>query len=673
MAMRPSYDPRGVGTQYIDDRIGAAYANVETVANRIAEVNYVTANMQAISSFADAWERGTAAKYRFDWAPATEYEALDIIRDGEAGNNTGLTYIALEAHTSTASFADDLADTKWESYLGVAAQNYAATPYFFEADGARVHKLPDRLHLGATSNDASTLGGGVDADWFSEGTGVSAGLAWVSYLSTSMLVSANGTVGYAAASRASDVDAGLGTYQISIPFVGIAIMDRTGSGPPYWTSYGAYLEARIEEVSAAIGTAIGLEIDAVNFGDLQSEPTPWRAQTLGGAASLWLASGGDPANHGRAINPAQLALGIINNGETFQAGIIIRNDAIEGTDGTTGFGAAINLSTRHILGWYAEGAGNGERVSYITSTNTVPGHSLQFQDNSTFFLNADGTNIDFGVGNVENSVNGIGVVPAIAGQHPYIESFGSDANPNVDIKPKGSGNLRLFAETLLFMANDGNQLAYINCDITDNDFETGLVFTDGGPIFYSKGKTIIGFGNVVNGVNNIAFTNAVAGQHPEIKTEGDDAHPNLMIRPKGDGHLGLAAQYLMFYSDGGNQMAYVENAVNDTAYLNGMAFTNFGPSFYGLGATIFSLFQQPSAVAYLQISNAAVSDPILVETVGSSNVDIHLNPSGTLMLGVPSATSATAGGASALPGDPAGYFTLKDAGGTPALVPYWNL
>ena len=55
------------------------------------------------------------------------------------------------------------------------------------------------------------------------------------------------------------------------------------------------------------------------------------------------------------------AWGIVNNGQTWQAGIVIRHDAIEGTDGTTGFGAAINLSTRHILGWYGEGGGNGER------------------------------------------------------------------------------------------------------------------------------------------------------------------------------------------------------------------------------------------------------------------------------------------------------------------------
>ena len=178
----------------------------------------------------------------------------------------------------------------------------------------------------------------------------------------------------------------------------------------------------MEPVSSAIGTVIGLEIDAINFGNIQSEPTPWRAQTLGGATGLWLASGGDPANHGRAIAPAQLALGIVNNGETFQAGIIIRNDAIEGTDGTTGFGAAINLSTRHILGWYAEGAGNGERVNFITSTNTVPGHSFQFQDGGTLFLSAGGS-IDFSIGNVASSVNGIGIMPATTGTSPYISTF----------------------------------------------------------------------------------------------------------------------------------------------------------------------------------------------------------------------------------------------------------
>jgi hypothetical protein len=451
--------------------------------------------------------------------------------------------------------------------------------FFFSDEGARIARVNDRLFLGAAAyHDGATLGGGSGADWFSAGTGSSAGLAWVNYLATVALVTTRGTVGYAAASRASDVPADLGTSQISIPFVGIGIMDRAGSGPPYWTSYGAYLEARIEPESAAIGTVIGAEIDAINFGSAAGESTPWRLQTLGGATALWLASGGDPANHGRAIAPAQLALGIVNNGQTFESGIVFAAEAIEGTDGLTGFGNAINLATRHIVGWWADDGGIGERVNYITSTSSAPGHSLQFQTGGSLFVGAGGA-IDFAVANVASAVNGGGVVPAATGNPVIFEAFGDDTNVDLALRPKAAGNVRMYADALLF------------------------------------------------------------------------------------------------YSDAGNQLAYVQQTIGTPANVNGLIFADGGPFFYGLGGVIASFGQVASPVSHLSFTNAATGNPVGIAAQGSGDIDILLDPAGsngTLRLALPSTTSATAGGASALPGVPAGYFTVKDAGGTSRKLPYWN-
>jgi hypothetical protein len=412
-------------------------------------------------------------------------------------------------------------------------------------------------------------------DWLVE----QAGLSWIRITSTFYSVAQTGQVVFSAASRASDVPSDLGTTQISIPFVGIAVMDRAGGGPPYWTSYGAYLEARIEPQSATTGTVIGLEIDAINFGSVIDEPNPWRAQTLGGTTALWLASGGDPANHGRAIAPAQLALGVVNNGETFMAGIVFQRTAIEGTDGLTGFGSAINLATRHILGWYGAGSGNGERLNYITSTATTNGHSIQFQDGGTLYVSPLGK-IDFGVGNVASSVNGIGIVPSVAGQHPYIETFGDDAAPNLDIKPKGAGNLRLFASTALFMADNGNQLSYVKTEVTSNALEQGLVFADGGPFFYGRGAIIAGFGMVANAVNTLSFSNSASGNALKIAAIGLDANIDILVDPAGS--------------------------------------------------------------------------------------------TGTIQMAVPTATSASVGGASPLPGAPAAYLIIKDGAGTSLKIPAWN-
>ena len=378
----------------------------------------------------------------------------------------------------------------------------------------------------------------LSENWFSAGTGVSAGVGWVSTTSAALLVSGDGTVGFAAASRASDVPFSLGTTQISIPFVGIAVMDRTGSGPPYWTSYGGYFEARMEPVSAAIGTVIGIEIDAINFGSVVTQATPWVRQTTGGATALWLASGGDPANHGRAISPAQLAIGIVNNGETFTTGIAFANDAIEGTDGVSGFGDAAALSVRHILGWWAGTGGAGTRVSYITSTATEVRHSLQFQDGGTLLLGAAGST-DFSVSNVASSVNGIGIVPAVASSSPYIETFGSDAAPNLDIKPKGAGNLRLFASTLLFMSDAGAQHSYVNSTVTSNTYEQGLVFSDSGPFFYGRGAVVMGFAQQASAVNYIEARNAVTTVGPGFYVVGADTNIPLHLEPKGTGQISI--------------------------------------------------------------------------------------------------------------------------------------
>lgn len=439
--------------------------------------------------------------------------------------------------------------------------------------------IPRRMFLGAAEHHDGSLGGGAAADWFSAGVGVSAGMAWVHYAAMVALTVPDGKVGFAAASRASDVPIGYGSTQTSIPFVGIAIMDRAGTGPPYWTSYGAYLEARIETASALIGTTIGMEIDAINFGGAVPNSTPWRRQDTGGATALWLASGGDPANHGRALSPAQLALGIVNNGETFMSGIVFANDALEGTDGSSGFGQAIGLSTRHLLSWYAAAGGaHGSVVNYITSTSTVPGHSLQFQNGGSFFASAAGT-IDFNIANIASSVNGLGVIPAVSGQAPVLHSLGPADDVDLSIKPQGDGLVRLYCEAALFYSDAGYQMSGIVSNVTDDSIFPTLQFADTGAFIYSEGAIVVDFTGVSSGER------------------------------------------------------------------------------------------------YLSIQNGPAGAPVSLVAVGAGDIDIQLDPggsAGTLRLGVPTSTSANVGGASALPGAPATYLTVKDGAGTSFKIPAWN-
>jgi hypothetical protein len=529
----------------------------------------------------DTGVAGLVPTFRGQWATGENYGVADIARYAP----TGKLYIAAIQHVAGAVFTDDLAAGKWELYVDASQPvsyhdiiTQSETGYFFQADGARINRMADRLFLGsAVHNDGSSLGGGANADWFSRGApnDSAAGLAWVHYAASVALTVPSGKVGFAAASRASDVPDGYGSSQTTIPFVGVAIMDRVGSAPPYWTSYAAYLEARVEP--ATIGTVIGLEIEAVNFGPAAGQSTPWRLQTLAGATALWIGSGGDPANHGRSVGPAQLAIGIINNGQKFESGLVFAKDAIHGTDGVSGFGDAILLASRHIVGWWRNDGGIGERTNYITSTATQRGHSLQFHNGATLLINAN-DQIDFAVSNVSSAVNGIGIKPAVTGGQPAIETFG-DTNVDLRIQPAGTGNVALYCEQILF------------------------------------------------------------------------------------------------YDDVGHQLAGLINSVNNDNFMNTLQFANGGPFFYGRGGVIASFSQVANPVSYISISNAASGDAPGFTAQGTGDVDILLSPAGsngTLRLVLPSVTSAQVGGASALPGPPAGYFKVRDAGGTMRTVPYWN-
>ncbi len=131
------------------------------------------------------------------------------------------------------------------------------------------------------------------------------------------------------------------------------------------------------------------------------------------------------------------------------------------------------------------------------------------------------------------------------------------------------------------MADDGNQLAYVQSQVSANTYEQGLIFADGGPFFYGRGNVIAGFGMVASGVNHISLSNAASGAPAVIKAEGPDPDIDILIDPAGTG--------------------------------------------------------------------------------------------GTIWFAVPTASSATAGGASALPGNPTTYLIIRDAAGTLIKIPAWNM
>jgi hypothetical protein len=74
MSMRPSHDPDSAVTALIDKRIGNAFESVRLVAERLREIVYLVANMEAVVTLAQSQER-----VAYQVAPITALESALVI------------------------------------------------------------------------------------------------------------------------------------------------------------------------------------------------------------------------------------------------------------------------------------------------------------------------------------------------------------------------------------------------------------------------------------------------------------------------------------------------------------------------------------------------------------------------------------------------------------------
>lgn len=451
----------------------------------------------------------------------------------------------------------------------LTASAASSTGHFRSNDGARIVKLNDRLFVGAaTDNDGAKPN--IATDWLTDLVN------WPVYNGTSAFVSPNGGVAVTAGSQTLGFDpVEFGTTQTTIGFAAFAMANNPGTYPDdFFSAYAFYGEGRT--YPGTVSNAFAAELEAINMrGEHDSDPTPYRELTLSATHALRLGSGG-----GQDLDPydAQAAISIVPNGAKFRAGIVFEKGALAGADGTTGFGTAMSLGLGHMLSWYYDDSSTGERATFITSTATQPVDSLQFQNGALLLVSPAGK-ITASWAVVEDAVNGLGFLPAVAGQAPTLETFGDDTNVDLKIKPKGAGNIAAYCNTLLFYSDGGSQLAGLVNGATDPTKMTTLEFNDYGAFVYSQGAGVLfSVSRVASAVNYVSVYPSVTGSAVSFRATGADANVDLVLQGKGTGTVGFEA---------------------------------------------------------------------------------------------PNTTSATAGGASALPGDPAGYVTLN-INGALKKMPYWN-
>lgn len=322
------------------------------------------------------------------------------------------------------------------SQISLAIKTYLSTTTgnFRENLGADIIRFNDRLFLGSsTVNDGNSPN--VVKDW------MTALVNWPVYNATLAVVSPVGQIAGTFGSQTLNLNTtAANSNQTTIGISGFAFANNTGAVFPtdFWSAYASYFEARV--YPGTLSEAYGSEINAINLrSSAVGTSTPYKYDLLSAVHGLRIASGGGQS---LVVQPALVALDIVNNGAAFTSGIVFGKNSLVGADGTTGFGTALSLGKGHRIIWYYDNGVDGAEAAYITSTATKFVGSIQFQNTSALFLSE--TNAASFVVNLDGTpTRYLGVTAKSGTEAPILQTFGSDANINLAIKPKGAGQIEL--------------------------------------------------------------------------------------------------------------------------------------------------------------------------------------------------------------------------------------
>ena len=195
---------------------------------------------------------------------------------------------------------------------------------------------------------------------------------------------------------------------------------------------------------------------------------------------------------------------------------------------------------------------SGTNVS-LGISGTGVGGVLQFMTNNTAQVQAQ-------VNHTASAVNYLALTGAATGAAPTISAAGSDANINLALTAKGTGNINLSnGSGLQVQINDSGGTAV-------NYFSFGGSISGGTPAMVMKGSdanvgvsmTSKGTGNYIfwsgnfaranaliasvsSSVNYLQLAPAVTTSAPELSAQGSDTNINLNLTPKGTGSVTINA------------------------------------------------------------------------------------------------------------------------------------
>ncbi len=333
------------------------------------------------------------------------------------------------------SIRTDLASTssgEGLSLLGVPSDldltfGYHPTLHF-SSNGANVQRLGDRVFVGgAVVNDGAFPN--VVRDWLADywiAGGFSSGPSVSATVATMSSQAPNSAIPFLSAAQSKYFTSAATT---AIGGFSVAFNDNTTLATKV---YGHYVEAHRTTATAA--DTYGLEIDTRTL-TASVSPSPFQ---LGDVVGLQLASGAEWSAGGQF--DASAALQIAPNPMKFKVGINVMNTALVDLGG--GLKEVMAFPSGGMLRSWTGAAAPGSFI-YFATTVAAGSASLQLANGSAQFMDtstgapAARFNVVASAVNYPNTLSGVTGAPAV------YAAEGTDANIDVEIRPKGTGVLKI--------------------------------------------------------------------------------------------------------------------------------------------------------------------------------------------------------------------------------------
>lgn len=325
------------------------------------------------------------------------------------------------------------------------AINQASTGQHFTQNGARIHRLNDRVFINAACQNDGAFPN-VERSWMEDywvAGGFSSGPLVSALLGVVNDTNPNNAIGVMSAIRTKDFSSAGST---ALPIMGVAFNDHPTLGTKV---YAGYFEGH--RTSATAADTYGVEIDVRTLtASIQSNP-----RSLGDVSALQLGIGAEWSPTGQ--QPASSFIQMAYNGQRAYSGINIMHDAL--VDIGSGVTQAMNMNRHSLISWFDA---TGARSGFVTSSATAAatGVTMDLANGQVLFRTVAGA-LGAAFNIAASSVNYPTLYSGIATQPVRILAGGTDTNIDLSLEPKGAGQVVIPIASVRNAANDAAAAALV--------------------------------------------------------------------------------------------------------------------------------------------------------------------------------------------------------------------